>query len=203
MSLTPCVYPLIPIIVGYIGTSSSGSKFKGFLLSLVYVTGVAITYSILGLFASLTGTIFGRIGSHPVTYLLVGIVIVVFGLSMSDLWVINLPRTIKPAALKKRGYLSVLLLGLSSGFVVSPCLTPVLGAILLHLATKKNLFYGAALLFSFAYGMGLILILIGTFSALLVNLPKSGKWMRYIKKAFSFILIAAGIYFIYTGLRRM
>ncbi len=203
MSLTPCVYPLIPITVGYIGVSSSGSKFKGFLLSLVYVTGIAITYSILGLFASLTGTIFGRIGSHPVTYLLVGIVIIVFGLSLSDLWVINLPRTIKPAALKKRGYLSVFFLGLSSGLVVSPCLTPVLGAILLHLATKKNFIYGAALLFSFAYGMGLILILAGTFSALLVNLPRSGKWMLYIKKAFSFILIAAGIYFIYTGLQRM
>jgi len=203
ISLTPCIYPLIPITAGYIGASSSGSKFKGFLLSLVYVTGIAITYSILGLFASLTGTIFGRIGSHPITYLLVGIIIILFGLSMSDLFVINLPRTIKPAALKKRDYLSVLLLGLSSGLVVSPCLTPVLGSILLHLATKKNLLYGATLLFSFAYGIGLILILIGTFSALLVNLPKSGKWMLYIKKVFSFILIGMGIYFIYTGLRRI
>jgi thiol:disulfide interchange protein DsbD len=203
ISLTPCIYPLIPITAGYIGASSSGSKFKGFLLSLVYVTGIAITYSILGLFASLTGTIFGRIGSHPVTYLLVGIIIILFGLSMSDLWVINLPPVIKPAALKKRGYFSVFFLGLSSGLVVSPCLTPVLGSILLHLTTKKNLLYGAALLFSFAYGMGLILILAGTFSALLVNLPRTGKWMLYIKKAFSFILIGMGIYFIYTGLRRI
>jgi cytochrome c-type biogenesis protein len=203
ISLTPCIYPLIPITVGYIGASSSGSKFKGFLLSLVYVTGIAITYSILGLFASLSGTIFGRLSSHPLTYLLVGIVIILFGLSMSDLFVVNLPNIIKLPGLKKKGYFSAFLLGLSSGLIISPCLTPALGAILLYLATKKNLLYGATLLFTFAYGMGLILILVGSFSALLVNLPRSGKWMLYIKKAFSFILIGMGMYFIFAGLRRI
>lgn len=203
MSLTPCIYPLIPITTSYIGASSSGAKFKGFLLSLIYVTGIAITYSILGLFASLTGTIFGRLSSHPLTYLLVGIVIILFGFSMLDLFIVNLCNIIKPPTLKKKGYFSAFLLGLSSGLIISPCLTPVLGSILLYLTTKKNLLYGATLLFSFAYGMGLILILIGSFSALLVNLPRSGKWTLYIKRAFSFILIGMGIYFIYTGLRRI
>lgn len=201
ISLTPCIYPLIPITAGYIGANAAGSKLKGFLLSLVYVTGIAITYSILGLFASLSGTIFGRISSHPITYLSVGVLIVFFGLSMSDLFVLHLP-VIKPLTLKKKGYFSAFLLGLSSGLVISPCLTPVLGSILLYLTAKKNLAYGATLLFSFAYGMGLILIIVGTFSALLVNLPRSGKWMLYIKRIFSFILIGMGIYFIYAGIRK-
>lgn len=202
-SLTPCVYPLIPVTAGYVTAGASGSKLKGFILSLIYVTGIAVTYSILGLVASLTGTLFGRISSSPVTYFFVGIVVVIFGLSMLDLFKLPFPAPIKLPAFKKQNYFTAFILGLSSGLIISPCLTPVLGAILLHLAAKKNLLYGITLLFSFAYGMGLILILVGTFSALLVNLPKSGKWMDYIKKTGALILLAAGAYFIFDGFRRL
>ncbi len=110
---------------------------------------------------------------------------------------------IKLPYFKKQNYFTAFILGLSSGLIVSPCLTPALGTILLYLATKKNLLYGATLLFSFAYGMGLILILVGTFSTLLVNLPKSGKWLDYIKRAGALMLLAAGAYFIFDGFRRL
>ena len=203
LSFTPCVYPLIPISAGYIGAGARGSKFKGFTLSLAYVTGVALTYSILGLLASLTATIFGKISSSPVTYLFVGAVIILFGLSMLGLFTIPFPNIIKVSGHKKQGYFSTFILGLSSGLIASPCLTPALGSILVYLTTKKNLLYGVTLLFTFAYGMGLVLILVGTFSGLLMNLPKSGKWMNYIKRALSFILIGMGTYFIYSGLRRL
>ncbi len=202
VSFTPCIYPLIPISVGYIGISSGGSKFKGFSLSLVYVTGVAVTYSLLGLLASLTGTIFGRISSNPITYLFVGIIIILLGFSMLDLFTLPIPNKIKLIPLKKQSYLSVFLLGLGSGLIASPCLTPVLGSILLYLAAKKNLLYGAALLFSFAYGMGLILILTGTFSSILLSLPKAGKWTVYVKRISAFIILATGIYFIFVAIRR-
>jgi thiol:disulfide interchange protein DsbD len=203
VSFTPCVYPLIPVSIGYIGVKASGSKLKGFLLSLVYVTGVAVTYSILGLLASLTGNIFGAISSHPLTYLFVGAVIILFGLSMLDLFTIPLPNLIKLPLLKKQNYFSTFLLGLSSGLIASPCLTPVLGAILAYLTTKHNLFYGLTLLFSFGYGMGFILIIAGTFSAAIVNLPKSGKWMLYIKMACAIILMSVGLYFIFIAIRRV
>ena len=203
VSFTPCVYPLIPVSAGYIGANSSGSKLKGLTLSLIYVTGIAITYSALGLLVSLTGTIFGRISSSPIAHFIVGGIIILFGLSMLDLFELRLPVIMKQPKLKKQNYFSTFILGLGSGLIVSPCLTPVLGSILAYLTTKKNLVYGATLLFSFAYGMGLILILVGTFSAVLVNLPKSGKWMLYIKRLSSFLLIGMGIYFIYTGLRRL
>lgn len=201
VSFTPCVYPLIPISAGYLGASANSSKLKGLISSLVYATGVALTYSFLGILAVFTGTIFGRISSSPITYLIVGGIIILFGLSMLDVFNIALPNIIKPLRFKKKNYLSTFILGLSSGLLVSPCLTPVLGSILAYLTTKKNLLYAATLLFCFAYGMSLILILTGTFSAILVNLPKSGKWMMYIKRIFSFILIAMGVYFIYNGLR--
>ena len=202
-SFTPCVYPLIPVSVGYIGASSAGSKLKGFTLSLSYVTGIAVVYSLLGLLASLTGQIFGTVSSHPATYISVGVVIILFGISMLGILSIPLPNIIQPGLLKKKNYFSVFVLGLASGLVISPCLTPVLGAILAYLAVKKNLMYGATLLFIFAYGMGLILILSGTFSGILANLPKSGKWMEYIKKVGALVLIGMGVYFIIVGLMRI
>jgi thiol:disulfide interchange protein DsbD len=202
ISLTPCVYPLIPVIAGYVSGKTTTSKFKGFTLSLTYVTGIAIVYSLLGLFASLTGKIFGLISSHPLTYIFAGVIIVAFGISMFDLFKIPLANFIKLPQLKKPDYLSVLLLGLASGLVISPCTTPVLGSILFYLATKKNIFYGMTLLLVFAYGMGLVLVLAGTFSSLLVNLPKLGKWMVYIKKAAAVLVIGMGIYFILTGIAR-
>ena len=202
MSLTPCIYPLIPITVGFIGANSSGSRTKGFSLSLVYVTGMALVYSGLGLFASLTGTIFGEISSHPVTDFIVGSIVFMFGLSMLDIFTLHMPQFIKLPQVTQGGYFPAFLLGVSSGFVVGPCLTPVLGSILLYLAKKQNILYGTTLLFTFACGMGLILVLIGTFSGLLTALPKSGKWLVYIKRVCALILIGAGLFFIFLAVRR-
>jgi thiol:disulfide interchange protein DsbD len=103
---------------------------------------------------------------------------------------------------KKKGYLATFLLGLSTGLVASPCLTPVLASILAYLAAKKNILYGMSLLMVFAYGMGIILILAGTFSSILINLPKSGRWMEYVKKIGALLLLGIGLYFIYSGIRR-
>ncbi|MFA5410391.1 MAG: cytochrome c biogenesis protein CcdA [Candidatus Omnitrophota bacterium] len=201
ISFTPCVYPLIPVILGYIGIKAETKKFQGFTLSLAYVAGIAVTYSILGLVASLTGKIFGVISAHPLTRIFTGALIIVFGLSMLD--IIPLPRFIKSPVLKEKSYFSIFLLGLASGLIISPCTAPALGAILVYLAAKQNIFYGASLLFTFAFGMGLVLILAGTFSSLLINLPKLGKRMVYIKKSGAFILIAIGVYFIFIAIRRL
>ena len=202
LSLTPCVYPLIPVTAGYIGGVSGGSKLRGFFLSLIYVTGIAFTYSILGLVASLTGQIFGRISTSPITNLSVGIIIFIFGLSMSGVFEIRVPNFTKTHTVEHKGYFSSFLLGLVSGFIISPCVSPVLGAILVYLAKKHNVFYGTTLLFVFAYGMGAILILVGTSSSFLANLPKTGKWLMFIKKTAALVLIIMGLYFIYTAIRR-
>lgn len=198
LSFTPCVYPLIPISIGSISISSQGSKLKGFILSLVYASGVAVIYSLLGLLASLTGKIFGVIYFHPATHLIVGAIIIVFGLSMLDFVKLPWPHSVKIAPLGK-GYFSTFFLGLNSGLMISPCVTPVLGTILFYLTTKKNIWYGTLLLLSFAYGATLILILCGTFSAILVNLPRLGKWMLCIKRFCAFLIIAMGAYFIYQA----
>ena len=202
MSLTPCVYPLIPVTAGYIGVRAAGNRIQGLILGLVYVTGVAITYAGLGIAASLTGSMFGRISAHPVTRLAVGGVIVVFGLAMLDLFNIPLPRPARMPSLRRNSYISTFLLGASSGFVVAPCTTPVLGSILVLLAQKNNVAYGGFLLLCFAYGMGAILVGSAVFSTLLTTLPKAGNWMSVIKKVYAVILLAAGAYFILDAIRR-
>ncbi|MFA4989748.1 MAG: cytochrome c biogenesis protein CcdA [Candidatus Omnitrophota bacterium] len=201
VSLTPCVYALIPVTVFYISANSGRSKIKSFTLSLIFVTGLAVTYSILGLIASLGGILFGKISNHPLTLIAVGLIIILFAVSMwLDLFNFAWPGL--RVNTKKKGYFPTFLLGLSSGLVASPCLTPALASILAYLAAKKNILYGMSLLMAFAYGMGIILILAGTFSSILINLPKSGKWMVYVKKTGALLLLFIGFYFIYNGIRR-
>ncbi len=196
VSFSPCVYPLLPITIGYIGASAQKDKWHAFLMSLIYVLGMAITYSILAIFASFTGSLFGRISSHPVSFLIIGNICIVFGLSMLGIFELHLPNFFLNRAKKKVSKFSVFLLGITSGLIVGPCTAPVLGAILVYVATKQNLFYSVFLLFSFAYGMGALLILAGTFSGILVNLPKSGKWMHTVEKIGGILLILAGEYFL-------
>ncbi len=203
VSFSPCVYPLIPISVGYIGIKAGTSKWQGLILSLTYVTGLAITYAILGIIASLTGRIFGEISSHPLTYMILGTLIIIFGISMFDIFHFRIPNLVKSPVRKKQSYFFAFVLGLSSGLVIGPCTTPILGAILAYLATQKRIVYGATLLFVYAYGMGLILILAGTFSAFLLSLPKLGNRMLYLKRFAGMLLVLAGVYFIILGIKRL
>lgn len=201
-SCTPCVYPLIPASAGYITGNAQGSKLKGFLLSLAYVSGISVIYSSLGVLAALSGTIFGRFSSSPVIHLVVGVIMLLFGLSMLGVLRPYSPAA-RPPAFKKITYLSSFLFGIFSGLAISPCLTPVLGAILAYLATKSNLLYGWLLLCSFAYGLGLIFMIIGTCGALISGWPKPGKWMLYIKNASAGIIILSGAYFIYSAVIKL
>ncbi|MBU4252627.1 MAG: sulfite exporter TauE/SafE family protein [Candidatus Omnitrophica bacterium] len=201
-SLTPCVYPLIPISSGYIIGNAQNSKSRALGLSLFYVTGMAITYSFLGVLAVLTGSIFGKFSSSPLVNLISGILIFTFGLFMLDIFHFNFSFHLKLPVYKKANFGGALLLGLVSGLMISPCLTPILGAILAYLSTTKNIFYGGFLLLSFSYGLGLIFVLIGISGAGMAGLPKSGKWMVAIKKVCACVIILSGVYFIFTAIRR-
>ncbi len=201
-SLTPCIYPLIPISVGFLLGNAQTSKKRAFFLSLFYVTGIAITYSALGVLAVLTGSMFGKFSSSPLVNLVSGIFIFIFGLFMFDLFSFNFRSNLKLPVYRKVNFTAALLLGLVSGLMVSPCLTPILGAILAYLSTKNNLFYGGFLLFCFSYGMGLIFILIGTFGSRIAGLPKSGRWMVVVKKICATAVSLAGLYFIIIAIRR-
>ncbi len=204
VSFSPCVYPLVPVTLGFIGVKAGSSRLKGFLLSLVYVLGLAVTYSILGLIASLGGRLFGEISSHPISFLVIGNACILAGLSFFDVISFGFSGARLANKVKRgAGYGSSFLLGMVSGLVAGPCTAPALGTILLYVANKQNLAYGASLLFVFAYGMGFLLILTGTFSSVFLNLPKSEKWFSGVKKLCGFILIGIGEYFIIQAGRAM
>ena len=203
-SFTPCVYPLIPVTVSYIGAAAAGSKKRGFMLSFFYVLGIAVIYSCLGAFAALGGRLFGSISANPWTYLIVGVVFFTLGLSMLDLFTIPIPAFLRsrgPVS-KRSGILGAFLFGISAGLVVGPCTAPALGAVLVFVSSKQNVVLGMSFLFTFAFGMGLMLMVVGTFAGVAASLPKSGKWLNIIKKFFGMVLILCAAYFIITGMRR-
>lgn len=204
VSFSPCVYPLVPVTLGFIGVKSGSSWKRGLSLSLVYVLGLALTYSILGLVASFTGKLFGRVAAHPVSFFIIGNACILAGLSFFDLINIGFigPR-LQNKIPKVSNYRLAFLLGLASGLIAGPCTAPALGTILLYVASRQNVFYGMSLLFAFAYGMGFLLILSGTFSSFFINLPKSEKLSLWAKRISAAILIAIGEYFLIQAGRLM
>ncbi len=196
-SFTPCIYPIIPILVGVIGEETSGTnRFRGFGLSLVFVLGMAVTYSLLGLVAALTGRIFGQLTTHPAAYLVVGNICLFFALSMLGFFEIRLPGQWGGARTGQRDIGTVFLMGATSGVVAAPCTVPVLGVLLAFVAQRQNLALGTSLLFTFALGLGFLLILLGTFTGLVASLPKSGPWLLRLKQAFGLLLIVVAEFFI-------
>ena len=201
-SVTPCVYPLIPIIVGVIGSSQAKSRWRNFVLSSSYVLGMALTFSILGMAAAITGRLFGELQTNPIAHIIVGSIIILFALALLD--VVPLPtfllhRIGAGKIVKGSSAFPVFLMGFASGFIAAPCTAAVLGALLTYVATTQNTIFGFTLLFTFAIGMGTLLVLIGTFTGILAAIPKSEKFMRIVQKVIAFAMILLGEYFIFRA----
>lgn len=197
VSFTPCVYPIIPITLGVIGARSGGSRWRGFTLSAVYVLGMAITYAALGAFAAVTGKLFGQLATSPWTYFVVGNASLFFGLAMLD--VLHLPQISiagQGSGQPARGLLGTFFFGAVAGLVVGPCTAPVLATLLVFVGSQQNLLYGFTLLLAFGYGVGFLLIVLGTFAGLLTAMPRSGVWMERIKKGFGWLMLGVAEYFL-------
>jgi len=196
-SFTPCVYPVIPITIGYIGGASAGKPLRGLWLSFIFALGIAIVYSTLGLFAAATGTLFGSISGSPVVNIVIAVVFGLMGISMLGAFDIALPSALQTSLVggsTKKGLFGPLLLGMASGLVMAPCVGPVIVALLAWVAQTGDLFYGWALLFAFSLGLGLLFLVIGTFAGAIQALPRAGSWMEVVKKGFGWVLLAGALY---------
>jgi len=201
-SLTPCVYPVIPVTVTYIGGAAAGNRRRAVTMSLVYVGGLTVVYTSLGIVAALFGMTFGVFTRSPWIFGGVGILIVAFGLGMMDVYSIRVPSFlsgVQAKGVRRGGYGGALLMGAAAAFVTAPCSAPVLGVLLLSVAKSQNVLWGSALLFIFAMGLSLLLLILGIFSGMLSSLPKPGKWMDWIKKGFGILMILIGLFFLFKA----
>jgi thiol:disulfide interchange protein DsbD len=195
-SLTPCVYPVIPLTMAYVGARSDGSKVKGFTISLFLVLGIATTYSILGMVSAKTGAMFGSISQNPIFIIVLTMIFVAMGLSMFGYYDIQLPASVNnKLQVKKKGMLGAYLVGMGTGVLAAPCVGPIIVVLLSWVAQTGSMFKGFIFLFTFSLGMGVLFVLIGTFSGIMASLPKAGNWMIKVKYVFGILFFIAAVLF--------
>ncbi len=199
-SIGPCNVAMVPLIIGYVGGAHNLSRLRSFNISLFFTIGLAVTFVLLGVIASLVGGLLG--GNTRIWYYLVAIVCFVIGLQMLGVLNLSLPAWFGGLREKVqiKGLPGAFLLGLVSGLVASQCATPVLAAILTYvMAQKTGMIYGAVLLFIYALGRGVPIVLAGTFAGVLKGFRSLGKWSGWFEKASGVIIIAVGFYFLWTA----
>jgi len=204
VSFTPCIYPVMPLVAGCIAVANAeGTRRNGFFLSLLFVLGLAVTYGGLAVLAALTGQVFGQLQNQPAMYGLIAAILFIFSFIMCDV----IPLPVLGIGLQTkvcpRNAWTVFLFGMTSGLVVGPCTAPVLGTLLVYIGTQRNIVHGISLMFFFSYGVGFSLILVGTFSGMLSLLPKSGRWLLWVKRLGGAIIFAAAVLFAMKALGRM
>lgn len=196
---SPCVLAAIPLIIGYVGGYSEGNRKKSVLYSLVFIIGLSVTFTLLGVAASAMGEALSFLGKW--LYLGLGAIAALMGLQLFGLVSIPLPLQ-KTKAIKTKGLMGAFLLGLITGTVSSPCATPVLAVILAYVSAKGNLLYGGTLLFIYAIGHCALIFLAGLSMGLTESVISSKKMIGFSaisKKISGAVLVSAGIYFAVTA----
>jgi cytochrome c-type biogenesis protein len=202
-SLTPCIYPMIPITAAIVGGQSIGEskppRSRTILLTGSYVAGLAIVYATLGVIAGVTGTIFGTISTNPWLYFTMANVLVIAALAMLDVIPIRLPAGLvqKASTMGTAGRVSgAFTMGAVSGLVAAPCGAPVMAAVLTWVTTTQRAALGFVYLLSFSLGMCAILAAVGLFSGTVTRLPRAGQWMVWVKRAFALIMLGVAEYYL-------
>lgn len=202
-SLTPCVYPMIPITAAVIaGTSREDQpKSRTVALTLTYAVGLATLYALLGALAGVTGQLFGTVSASPWARFAIGNLLLFFALAMLEVFPIPVPRRLLEAASRTSGgsFGAVFLMGAMSGVVAAPCGAPAFAVVLTWVAATQAGLMGFVYLFVFSLGMTALLVAVGIFSGTLTLLPRSGKWMVWVKRAAALIMIGMAQYYFITA----
>ena len=194
-SLTPCVYPLIPITVSFFGGRSQTSRAGVLPGALAYWLGMASTYTALGALAALSGAALGGWLSNPWVVLFLVAVFLLLAASMFGLWEIRLPAALtRMGAANRSGVLGALMMGLTVGLLAAPCIGPVVLALMTHVASVGSLGYGLIVFFALSVGLGAPLTVLAIFSGSLTRLPGAGEWMLWVRKFFGVVLVLMAVY---------
>ncbi len=197
-SLTPCVYPLIPLTISIFGAHAAKSRLAAFGLSAIYVAGIVVCFTVLGLVAASVGRGIGQAMSNPWVLAGLAVVFVAMGLASLGAYEIALPASLQQSLSggKGKGVVRVFLMGVVAGLLATPCVGPILVSVLIFVAQTQDMVLGALLLATFALGLGMLFLVVGTFAGLLARLPRSGPWMIGVKTLFGLIFIVVALYYL-------
>jgi thioredoxin:protein disulfide reductase len=204
LNLTPCVYPLIPITVSYFGGRSGSSQRALVAHGACYISGLALTNSVLGVFAALTGSLIGALLQNPFVLVFVAAILISLAASLFGFWELKLPYGLTQAASKTHaGYFGSIFMGLSMGIVAAPCIGPFVLGLLTWVASMGSPWLGFIIFFTLSLGLGLPLFFLALFSGQLSKLPRSGMWMMWVRKLMGWILVGMAAYFVRPVLPEM
>ena len=214
-SLTPCVYPMIPITVSVVGGLGDKKRSWGDAIArgFAYVGGMAVVYSFLGVIAGISGKVFGTFIHRATGFLILGALLSLSALVMLEVlpfepmvWWNQLKskkgshfKPVDPMVQTEVRLTGIFILGASSGFIAAPCTTPILTSILAFIAKTQSVSLGFILMLSFAFGLGTLLLVVAGFTGALQILPRSGKWLRTMKIASGLGLLVFADYLIYRA----
>ncbi len=197
LNLTPCVYPLIPITIGYFGGQSEGKTSRLVMLGLLYMLGMALTYSVVGVVTSLSGAVFGSLLQNPIVIIIIALLFFALALSQFGVYEFKLPDSwVMKAGGAKGGAFGAFFMGLTMGIVAAPCIGPFVLGLVTYVAAKGDPLYGFLMFFVLALGLGFPYLLLAIFSGKIKNLPRAGLWMEGVKHIFGFLLIGMAFYFL-------
>lgn len=196
LNLTPCVFPLVPITVGYFVSRSHANMRKLLVEALLYVFGIAITYSLIGIAAGLTGGLFGSVLQHPIALIAVAGIIAILAFGMFGVYEIELPSRLLGVLHSFAQAVGPIGLGMVAGLIAAPCIGPFTVALIAFVAASGSALIGFLCFFALSLGLGLPYMFLAVFSGSLHRLPKSGVWMEWVRKALGFALLALAVYLV-------
>ena len=197
LNLTPCVYPLIPITIGYFGGQAEGKTSRLVMLGLLYMLGMALTYSVVGVVTSLSGAVFGSLLQNPIVIIVIVLLFIALALSQFGVYEFKLPDSlVAKAGGAKGGAFGAFFMGLTMGIVAAPCIGPFVLGLVTYVAAKADPLYGFLMFFVLALGLGFPYLLLAIFSGKIKSLPRAGLWMEGVKHIFGFLLIGMAFYFL-------
>jgi len=198
LNLTPCVYPMLGVTVSIFGARRAAPPMQVFGLALLYVLGMAVMYSTLGVVAALTGGLFGALLQSPIVLVGIGVLLSALAFSMFGLYELQPPSWMleKVGGAGTTSAVGIFLSGLVVGVIAAPCVGPPVVALLALVGAKGDPWFGFTSFFTLAMGLGAPYLVLGTFSNLLQRMPRSGDWMVWVKKVFGVIMLSVGLFYI-------
>lgn len=199
LNLTPCVYPMMSVTISLFGGQEASRFGASFARALVYVLGIVMMYSVLGMMAAFTGSLFGAWLQSPWVLAAIGLLLLLLSLSMFGMYELQLPSswmTKLGSANQVTGFAGLFLSGLVVGVFAAPCIGPPIIALLAFVGASGDPVFGFASFSMLAFGLGVPYLILGTFSGLLSRLPRSGVWMVWVKKVFGVVLVGAAIFYL-------